>query len=74
MAEESKRAPGTPLLKSTVTLADADGLGSPGYGGAGGPVLFRFEASLQEEPQGIAGWLLVYMRLYWAFSSCTGSD
>lgn len=61
MAEESKRAPGTPLLDSTVTLADAGRLGSPGYGGAGGPVLFRLKASLQEEPQGIAGWLLVYI-------------
>ena len=61
MAEELKRAPVTPLLDSTVTLADAGGLGSPRYGGAGGPVLFRFQASLQEEPQSIAGWLLVYI-------------
>ena len=36
-------------------------VGTPSYGGTGGPALFRSDDSLHEEPQGIAGWLLVYV-------------
>ncbi len=42
-------------------MAGGGGVGTPSYGGTGGPALFRSDDSLHEEPQGIAGWLLVYV-------------
>ena len=61
MTEELKRARVTPLPDSSVTWALGRGIRPARYGDASGPVLFSLHRSIQEEPQGIAGWLLVYI-------------